>query len=397
MSRAAAAGLALAALAAAAVLLRLWLERRFAGRLAPLAAEARRLAEESDRQAAAARAERDLLGSILAAMADGVLVVGADGRALLANAAFRRLFAVHGEVAGRALLELVRQPELAGLVASTLATGAPQQGELVLRGPERRTFALAGAPLRDGAGADGGAVLVARETTDATRLAETRRDFVANVSHELKTPLSAIRGFAETLRDGALDEPETARRFTGRILEQSRRLEALLADLLTLSRLESVGPPVEAEAVDLEALARGALELVARRAEERGVRLELEAAPLPPVPGDADALERLLCNLLDNAIKYNRPDGSVTLALSRDGERAVVEVRDTGIGIPPEAVPRLFERFYRVDKGRAREEGGTGLGLAIVKHVAQSHGGQVEVESRPGQGSTFRVRLPLQA
>jgi len=397
VSRAAAAGLVLATLAAAAVLLRLWLERRFARRLAPLAAEARRLAEESDRQTAAARGERDLLGSILAAMADGVLVVGADGRALLANAAFRRLFEVHGEVAGRALLELVRQPELAGLVAETLATGAAQAGEMALRGPERRTFALAGAPLPEGAGADVGAVLVARDTTDSTRLAEMRRDFVANVSHELKTPLAAIRGYAETLRDGALAEPETARRFTGRILEQSRRLEALLADLLTLSRLESVGPPLEPQAVDLEELARGALELVARQAEERGVRLALESVPLPPVPGDADALERLLSNLLDNAIKYNRPDGTVTLALARDGERALVEVRDTGIGIPAEAVPRLFERFYRVDKGRAREEGGTGLGLAIVKHVAQSHGAQVEVESRPGQGSTFRVRLPLQS
>ncbi|HEX5757746.1 MAG TPA: ATP-binding protein, partial [Thermoanaerobaculia bacterium] len=282
---------------------------------------------------------------------------------------------------------------LARLVAETLASGAPQAGELALRRPEQHTFALAGAPLPPAAG--GGAVVVARDTTAATRAAAMRRDFVANVSHELKTPLAAIRGYAETLRDGALEEPETARRFTGRILEQARRLEALLGDLLTLARLEGVEPAAEPEPVDLAALARGALELVARRAEERGVRLTLESAPLPPVPGEADALERLLCNLLDNAIKYNRPDGTVTLALARDGDRAVVEVRDTGIGIPPEALPRLFERFYRVDKGRAREEGGTGLGLAIVKHVAQSHGGTVAVESRPGQGSTFRVELPL--
>lgn len=363
--------------------------------LADLALALNRLADEAGRQVAAARAERDTLGAILAAMVDGVLVVDGDGRALLANPAFRALFEVAGEVAGRRALELVRQPELARLLEVTLESGAPQAGELELRGREPKSVALASAPLPVGMGRGVGAVLVARDTTAAARLATMRRDFVANVSHELKTPLAAIRGYAETLRDGALSEPATARRFTERILDQSRRLEALLADLLTLSRLEGLEAARPREPVDLGELAREAVELVAGRAAERGVTLTTEVQDTPRLAGDPRGLERLLVNLLDNAVKYNRPGGSAVLAIAARQTEVLIEVRDTGIGIPAEAIPRLFERFYRVDKGRAREEGGTGLGLAIVKHVAQAHGGQIEVESRAGQGSVFRVRLPL--
>jgi two-component system phosphate regulon sensor histidine kinase PhoR len=239
-------------------------------------------------------------------------------------------------------------------------------------------------------------VVVARDTTELTRVADMRRDFVANVSHELKTPLAAIRGYAETLRDGALDEPPTARRFTDRILSQCRRLQELLADLLILSRHEG-DAALEREPVSLDAIARHAVELLTPAAREKRVEIELREEPVPPVHGDAGNLERLLLNLLDNAIKYNRPDGKITVRVGRCGTEAVLEVIDSGIGIPPESISRIFERFYRVDKGRAREEGGTGLGLAIVKHIAQAHGGQVDVESRIGRGSTFRVRLPLAA
>jgi two-component system phosphate regulon sensor histidine kinase PhoR len=224
-----------------------------------------------------------------------------------------------------------------------------------------------------------------------------RRDFVANVSHELKTPLTAIRGYAETLRDGALDEPPTAKRFTERILNQCRRLQELLDDLLILSRLEGVDASLERGPVSLDAVARHAVELLGPVAREKGVGIELKEEPLPQIQGDAGGLERLLLNLIDNAIKYSRPDGRITVSVGRCGGDALLEVSDTGIGIPPESIPRIFERFYRVDKGRAREEGGTGLGLAIVKHIAQAHGGQVDVESRAGHGSTFRVRLPLAA
>jgi len=259
----------------------------------------------------------------------------------------------------------------------------------------RRTLELAGAPL----GTHEGAVVVVRDITEAEQLHRMRRDFVANVSHELRTPLSAIQGYAETLCDGAIDERDTALRFSQRIVDQCRRLAALLADLLTLSRLEGKEPLETLEAVDLRKVAREALELVAGQAAAREVSIELVPGPSPVVPGDPEGLFRLLANLLENAVKYNQPGGRVTLTLdTRDdpSPTAVIAVEDTGIGIPGGALPRIFERFYRVDKGRAREEGGTGLGLAIVKHVAQAHQGRVEVESELGKGSKFRVLLPLQ-
>jgi two-component system phosphate regulon sensor histidine kinase PhoR len=359
--------------------------------LAALALALNRLAETAEAQFAAVRGERDQLKAILASMAEGVLVVGVDGRALLANPAFLQLFDLSGEVAGKTVLELLRQPELARIVDDTLRLGQPQSGQIELQSPERRTLLLASAAL---AGGDRGAVVVTRDTTELTRVADMRRDFVGNVSHELKTPLAAIRGFAETMRDSALDEPPVARRFTDRILEQCRRLQALLDDLLTLSRLETVALR-ERDPVALEPVVRHAVDTLAPLASEREVRVEVVSAGRPAVLGEADAIERLVLNLLENAIKYNRSGGQVTVRLSALGPDALLEVSDTGIGVSPEALPRIFERFYRVDKGRAREEGGTGLGLAIVKHVAQAHGGQVEVESRLGRGTTFRVRLPV--
>jgi two-component system phosphate regulon sensor histidine kinase PhoR len=371
--------------------------------LAALALALNRLAETAEAQFAEVRNERDHLKAILSSMSEGVLVVGAGGRARLLNPAFRHLFDLDevaedtAEGSGRRVLELIRHPGLSRLVDDTLRLGEGQSGQIELLSPERRTLLLASAAL---AGGERGAVVVARDTTELTRVADMRRDFVANVSHELKTPLAAIRGYAETLRDGALDEPPTARRFTDRILMQCRRLQALLDDLLTLSRLESVASPAaEREPVDLKAILVRAAEMLSAAARERQVTIELDAPDgVPPVHGDLDGLERLVLNLADNAVKYNRPDGTVKLRLfSSDSPAAtaVIEVADTGIGIPQDALARIFERFYRVDKGRSREEGGTGLGLAIVKHVAQAHGGQVEVESRIGKGSTFRVKLPL--
>ncbi|HEX2645465.1 MAG TPA: histidine kinase dimerization/phospho-acceptor domain-containing protein, partial [Thermoanaerobaculia bacterium] len=363
-----AAALALSVLAAgiAILLTSLWLDRRLfqpllgliagagnlaAGRsqrvevpdeeeLAALALSLNRLAETAEAQFAAVRAERDHLKAILASMAEGVLVVGADGRARLVNQAFRQIFDLHGEVTGRPVLEIVRQPGLARLVEDTLRLGEGQTGSIEIQAPERRTLLLASAALSG----EGGAVVVARDTTELTRVADMRRDFVANVSHELKTPLAAIRGYAETLRDGALEEPPTARRFTDRILIQCRRLQALLDDLLTLSRLEAVADPQEREPVDLPAVARRALALVTAAAREKRVRLEIEEKAVPRIPGEADALERMLVNLVDNAIKYNRPEGRVTVRLAPEGGQVLVEVADTGIGIPPESLSRIFER-----------------------------------------------------
>jgi two-component system phosphate regulon sensor histidine kinase PhoR len=362
--------------------------------LADLALALNRLAATVEGQLAAVHHERDHWKAILAGMSEGVLVVGRDGRAQFANAAFQRLFDRAGEVAGRQVLEIVRQPELARMVDLTLAEGRGREAEIEIgRDGDRRCLQLASAALSTGAE---GAVVVARDVTERTRLTEMRRDFVANVSHELKTPLAAIRGYAETLQDGAAAEPATAARFLDRILVQCRRLQALLDDLLTLSRLESIDSSPQNEPVDLAAVVARAADLVAESAADKEVELVIEAAGRGlELSGDGDGLERMVVNLLDNAIKYNRRHGRVTVRLEPLEREVRIEVRDTGIGIPQDALTRIFERFYRVDKGRAREEGGTGLGLAIVKHVAQAHGGQVEVESRIGSGSTFRVRLPL--
>jgi two-component system phosphate regulon sensor histidine kinase PhoR len=362
--------------------------------LAALAIALNRLAATAERQFEVVSQERDHLQEILASMSEGVLVVDRDGRAVMINPAFYRLFDLIGDFTGRPALEIIRHPGFARLIEDTLRQGQPQSAQIGLPSPERRTLLLASAVL---SGGERGAVVAARDTTELTRVADMRRDFVANVSHELKTPLAAIRGYAETLRDGALDEPPTARRFTDRILSQCRRLQELLDDLLILSRLEGIDPAIGREPVSLGAIARHAVELLAPAAREKGVEIELREEPVPGVSGDAGNLERLLLNLLDNAIKYNRPDGRITVRVGLLDGDALLEVSDTGIGIPPESLSRIFERFYRVDKGRAREEGGTGLGLAIVKHIAQAHGGQVDVESRAGHGSTFRVRLPLAA
>ncbi|HEX6900327.1 MAG TPA: ATP-binding protein [Thermoanaerobaculia bacterium] len=361
--------------------------------LADLAVAVNRLAARAEEQFEAVRKERDYLYEILASMSEGVLVVGTDGRAVMINPAFYRLFDLEGDFTGRPVLEIIRHPGFARLIEDTLRQGEPQSAQIELPTLERRTLLLASAVL---AGGERGAVVAARDTTDLTRVADMRRDFVANVSHELKTPLAAIRGYAETLKEGALDEPPIARRFTERILSQCKRLQELLDDLLILSRLEGADAFAEREPVDLAEAIERAVDLFTPAAREKGVTLEVQAEPALLVTGDPGRLERLVLNLVDNGIKYNRPDGKVTLSLRRDGDEAVLEVADTGIGIPPEAIPRIFERFYRVDKGRAREEGGTGLGLAIVKHIAQLHGGTVDVESRGGKGSTFRVRLPLE-
>ncbi len=358
--------------------------------LGDLARSLNRLAERVQEQVAAVEAERSHLEVVGASMSEGVLVTDAQGRALMVNPSFRRLFRVKGDVVGKTALELTRLPQLDDLIRRTLVTGQMGGAELEFPGATERAVAVSSAALRDRSGA----VIAARDVSDLVRLGEIRRDLVANVSHELKTPLAAIRGYAETLRDGALAEPDTARRFVERIVQQCQRLQALLADLLTLSSLERErGGPTEA--VELGRIVEEAVEVLEGAARERQVVVERELAPLAALDGEREALEKLCLNLIDNAIKYNRPGGKVRIRLFAAGDEQVLEVTDTGRGIPEAAIPRVFERFYRVDRGRSREEGGTGLGLAIVKHAALRHGGRVEVESRLEEGSTFRVSLPM--
>lgn len=360
------------------------------GELATLARALERIAARARTQIAAVEAERDHLRATVASMTEGVLVTDRKGQPQLVNPAMRELFALPADTPARRFLELARQPRFDDLVRGTLALHSGGSTEIEILEPVARSLVLLSTPL----GSDEGVVVVARDVTAAERLSRMRKDFVANVSHELKTPLSAIRGYAETLVDGALDDRATALRFSERILDQCRRLGALLDDLLTLSRLEGAEPFRDIERVDLREVAGQAAELVAAAAGERKVAVGLVPGGPVTVDGDADGLLRLAANLLDNAVKYNRPGGRVDVRIERRGDSAVLEVADDGIGIASVHLSRLFERFYRVDKGRSRDEGGTGLGLAIVKHVAQAHGGRVEVDSEPGRGSTFRVVLP---
>jgi two-component system, OmpR family, phosphate regulon sensor histidine kinase PhoR len=366
-------------------------DQRDLGRLAHLL---NRLSQRAEEQLADLEKERDQLRSILASMGEGVLVTGPNGRAWLANPSFHRMFHLRDEVARLYPLEICRQPQLAQVVEEVLTGHPGPVPERRLETAEGLTLVLTGTALAGNTGA----VVVVRDVTDEDRVVAMRRDFVANVSHELKTPLAAIRGMAETLRDGARSDPAAAERFLDRILVQCHRLQALLQDLLTLSRLETLQFATDKEPVDLALLVHQAHELTLPQAAEKGVRLRLEVTPVPHLHGLRDDLERLVLNLLENAIKYNRPEGEVTLRLGLDAaaREILLEVQDTGIGIPLEAVPRLFERFYRVDKGRSRDAGGTGLGLSIVKHVTQAHGGEVEVQSTLGKGSRFTVRLPVE-
>ncbi len=322
-------------------------------------------------------AEQELLSSL----PDAAAIVGTDGRVRVCNAAFDAL-AAGGRAAGMTALEVTRSGELAEAVKRALE-GTARRLELEL---PRRVLLVQLTPLLRGE-----LLCLARDVTEERRAAGTRRDFVANASHELRTPVAAIRGAAETLLAGALDQPGAARGFVEIVARQAERLGRLTQDLLDLSRLESRQWRFDIAPVDLAALARQVVELHAPAAEKKGLALRVEVPPGLQVRGDGRALEQVLVNLVDNAVKYT-PTGGVTLAAERRGEDAIVAVADTGPGIEAHHLARLFERFYRVDPGRAREAGGTGLGLAIAKHLVQGMGGEIGVESGEA-GTRFWIRL----
>jgi two-component system phosphate regulon sensor histidine kinase PhoR len=265
-------------------------------------------------------------------------------------------------------------------------------GNLILVFPEYRTLALRAFPLAD-RGPTGRIVVTLTDITQRRRLEVLRRDFVANASHELKTPVAAVRVLAETLLTALPDDPDAGRRFAERIGREAERLDALVRDLLDLSRVER--GTLDVEPVDLVGLAKEVVGGYADRAEERRIKLRSELQPNVAMRGDRAQLGLLLSNLVDNAVRYTPARGTVCVRLDAGESRAVLQVTDTGEGIPESELPRVFERFYRVDKARARQTGGTGLGLAIVRHVAESHGGAVKVDSELGRGTTFTVTLPL--
>jgi two-component system phosphate regulon sensor histidine kinase PhoR len=355
----------------------------------------------------------ELLDALMGSMREGLLVVDGGMRVVALNAAAREIFGA-GEAAGerasgggpgarlstppRALAELTRSPAVLGAFAESLARGRQVEVKVDGAGRERRAYELRVAPLkpRGGWGARRGAVGVFFDITRLERLERVRQEFLSNVSHELRTPLTAIRAFVETLEDGALDDPAHNRRFLSVIDRNAARMQALIDDILELSSIESGKVAVEPCTVRLRPLVEHVLTALGGRASERGVALVNDVPEGATLCADERRLEQMLTNLADNAVKFNREGGQVRVSFESGGARDRVSVSDTGEGIEREHAARIFERFYRVDRARARAMGGTGLGLAIVKHLAHAHGGEVTVSSTPGEGSVFTVELPRQ-
>lgn len=345
--------------------------------------------------------DRQLLRAVLGGMTEGVLAIDGRRRLLFANATANRLFALDATAVGRLVTELIRSPQLHDAIEITLNDTAPHRSEMTIAVSEGRlrgqTFILAarGTPLPGSPPA--GALLVLHDVTETRRLERVRQDFVANASHELKTPLASIKAYTETLLDGALHDDQVNMAFLRRIDEQTDRLNLLVLDLLSLARLESGQESFQHAPIVLAPLFRAIADAHAERAAAAGLEYTESVEPSAEaaiVTADEEAIRQILDNLIDNAIKYTPEGGRIEVLLRQPTpDTLLMEVADSGIGIPRDDLPRVFERFYRVDKARSRELGGTGLGLAIVKHLAQSLGGQVAVESRLGAGSTFRVRL----
>jgi signal transduction histidine kinase len=327
--------------------------------------------------------ERRIRDTILSSMREGVLLVDRDGRCIFANDAL--ITHLGGSPAS---LDDLFPTEIRHAARRAGYTGAANAVE-VETGVPSRWLRASSQPIDDG----GSVLVVVRDVTEARRLDAVRRDFVANASHELKTPAASIRAAAETLLNGALEDPPAAHRFTEQLQRDAMRLSRIVSDLLDLSRLE--GGSDLAERVRLDVIAGDEVERLGDRAKEAGVVIELHTDGVPSVPGSGRDLALLVRNLIDNAVRYTPSGGRVDVSVSAEDARVVLQVADTGMGIPQRDLSRVFERFYRVDRARSRETGGTGLGLAIVRHVAENHGGEVTVRSEVSAGSTFVFRLPV--
>jgi two-component system phosphate regulon sensor histidine kinase PhoR len=376
--------------------------------LARLGRDFNRMSDRLAARIAQLEEDRQQLRTILSGMVEGVVALDAEQRILFANDRAHQLleFPTRSPV-GRRLWEVVRQRPLLDVVRRALQRPEPHREELAWHGATARSLTvhaarIPGEPAR-------GAVLVVHDTSELRRLERLRQEFVANVSHELKTPLSVIKVCVETLLDGAADDPTHRGRFLEQIAGQAERLHALILDLLSLARIESGAELFEFRALPVAETLRAALERHHTRAESRRQTLCLTCPPgdgareTPSGDGavavwaDEEAVDQILDNLLDNAVKYTPEGGQITVAWQADEQEVAIEVRDSGCGIPAADLPRIFERFYRVDKARSREMGGTGLGLSIVKHLVGALHGSVRATSEPGKGTTFIVCLPRAA
>ncbi len=353
-------------------------------RLAQHVHETAQSALEMGRQLAVMRA-------VIDGMAEGVWITSNDGTVMEHNNALKEMLFAGQQLAGRRPVELLRSAELQLAVEQACRDNMTTRLEVALDGVRPRVLSVHVSPL----GRElGGSSAVFFDVTELRRLEKVRKDFVANVSHELRTPITAIRGYSETLMSGAVSDPIAAPKMVDIIHRQSERLSELVEDLLELSRLESKQLMLERKPVELAEAAQRASEAIRPKARARSTAIELQIAPELTAFGDRRAIEQVLLNLLDNAVKYTPPNGHVWVTARPVNDTMEISIRDDGPGIEARHLPRIFERFYRVDKGRSRDMGGTGLGLSIVKHLVSAMNGEVRVESTPGQGSTFFLQLP---
>ena len=378
---------------AALIAVHLWWSRRMRAGENTARAQVDALARSEEAARIQAQAQQ---AAVFDSMVEGVVLLDREGRIQLANRQFAEMFGLTKDSRGQTLMEATRMHELAELVSGLSATQPVQDSELRPPGLAESWLEVNAAAMFDSAQARRGTVVVFHDLTRIKKLERNREEFVANVSHELRTPLSLIKGYTETLLDGAKDNPEVSLKFLQTIDRNAERLKLLIEDLLTISELESGRMRLQLQPLALQPLVAKLVEDFKPRTSSRSVRIVNELPELS-ANADPDRVQQVLSNLVDNAIKYGRNEGTVTISgkLSGDGMIELC-VADDGPGIPADAQERIFERFYRVDKARSREQGGTGLGLSIVKHIVQSHGGRVWVESEPGAGSRFFFSLPAQ-
>jgi len=338
--------------------------------------------------------ENNAIQAILASMVEGVIAVDKDTRIISINPSIEDTFSVKkNEAEGRLFLEAIRNNELAEVISGVLENKAAISEELNLSWPVQKVFQVNATPIFEG-GRISGCLLVIHDITEIRKLERVRSDFVANVSHELKTPLTSIKGFVETLLEGALEDKEESRNFLRIIQDHTDRLNNLINDLLELSHIESKEIALKFERVNLKNVFDVVILGFRSQIKKKGITLNNDLAPGLALKADKMKLEQVIINLIDNAIKFNKEKGGVRIYSEDLGRKIKVVVEDSGQGIPEKDIPRIFERFYRVDKARSRELGGTGLGLSIVKHIIELHEGTVGVESIEGLGSKFFFIIP---
>jgi two-component system, OmpR family, phosphate regulon sensor histidine kinase PhoR len=359
--------------------------------IATLGTSLNRMAQNFARQIHELADGKQRLEHILEAMGEGVMVLDRSGRVTLTNTSLRRILETTRDLTGKTPLEIFRRPELENAVHEILRAGPAHVVEIPAAA--NRILQANVAPVPGGSGGIESVVVVFHDLTDIRRVERMRRDFVANVSHEFKTPLTSIRGYAETLMSGAKDDPQIAFDFLRTIERNAQHLEILVSDLLTLARLEAEVPSTK-EQIELRPLIEEQIASRMNPLQDRGVHVTIDCPDIE-IHADRARLSTALSNLLDNAIYYNKPGGQISISAEVQDRTLRLAVADAGQGIPSEELPRIFERFYRVDKARTRDSGGTGLGLSIVKHAIESQGGTINVTSRLGAGSTFTIRLPI--